>query len=39
MTEKDEANEDAPDEATAEASIDSLDRPEKEGMGTTKDQV
>jgi sec-independent protein translocase protein TatA len=39
VTEKDEANEDAPDAATAEASIESLDRPENEGMGTTKDQA
>ena len=39
VTEKDESNEDAPDEATAEASIESLDRPENEGTGTTKDQA
>ena len=39
VTEKDEANENAPDEATAEASIESLDGPENEDTGTTKDQA
>ncbi|GIT26571.1 MAG: hypothetical protein CM1200mP41_26150 [Gammaproteobacteria bacterium] len=39
VTEKDEANEDAPDEATAEASNESLDRPEKGGMGRRKTKL
>jgi Sec-independent protein translocase protein TatA len=39
VTEKVETSEGTPDEATAEASIESLDRPENEGTGTTKDQA
>ena len=39
VTEKNETSEGMPDEATAEASVESLDRPENEGTGTTKDQV
>lgn len=39
VTEKEETSEGTPDEATAEASIESLDRPENEGTGTTKDQA
>jgi len=39
VTEKEETSEETPDEATAEASIESLDRPENEGTGTTKDQA
>ena len=39
VTEKEETSEGTPDEATAEASIESLDGPENEGTGTTKDQA
>ena len=39
VTEKDETSEGMSDEATAEAAVESLDRPENEGTGTTKDQV
>ena len=39
VTEKEETSEGTPDEATAEASIESLDGPENEDTGTTKDQA
>ena len=39
VTEKEETREGTPDEATAEASIESLDGPENEDTGTTKDQA
>ena len=39
VTEKEETSEATPDEATAEASIESLDGPENEDTGTTKDQA
>ena len=39
VKEKEETSEGTPDEATAEASIESLDGPENEDTGTTKDQA
>ena len=39
VTEKEETSKGTPDEATAEASIESLDGPENEDTGTTKDQA
>ena len=39
VTEKEETSEGTPDEATAEASIETLDGPENEDTGTTKDQA